>query len=261
MTAPTVSSDTMEPKIFIFNTVEELAHQLAGEMLTSLGKLADSQKIVSLAISGGNTPTLLFREISELSAMDRYRIDWSTIHFFWVDERCVPPDHPESNFGMANKYLLQSIVIPAENIHRILGESKPEAEAERYTAEIRKYVPLQKGFPRFDRILLGMGEDGHTASVFPGQMELLGSDKICETAIHPASLLKRITLTGKVLTNAQHITFMVTGKSKRIRVKEILEDAPVAKTYPAYFIRPVNGRSDWYLDRQAAELLKDNPVS
>ena len=141
-------------------------------------------------------------------------VDWSFVHFFWGDERCVPPDDPESNFGMVNSGFLSKIDIPAINIHRIRGEEDPSTEAVRYSSEIVNYTRTTCGLPVFDQIILGMGEDGHTVSIFPSNSEMLYSEKICEVATHPLSGQKRITITGKVINNSDVVTFLVTGHSK-----------------------------------------------
>ncbi|HLG32959.1 MAG TPA: 6-phosphogluconolactonase, partial [Ignavibacteriaceae bacterium] len=177
------------------------------------------------------------------------------IHLFWGDERCVHPEDEESNFGMTKKFLLDYIDIPEKNVHRIRGEENPEKEAIRYTNEIKKYVPFYKELPLFDLIMLGLGEDGHTASIFTNQKRLINSDKICEVAVHPVSGQKRITLTGTVINNAKRIIFLVTGGNKSGVIKELLEGKEKNK-YPAAYINSIHGRTDYFMDKQAAKLLK-----
>jgi 6-phosphogluconolactonase len=245
----------MQPEIQIFNTVSELSDSLAEGFHSHIGMLCRGQIKVSIALSGGSTPQLLFKRIATFNASSTQVDDWNKVHFFWVDERCVPPHHPESNYGMANRYLLRALNIQETNIHRIRGETRPEEEAVRYSTEVRAYVVTRNTIPVFDWVFLGLGEDGHTASIFPDQMSLLYSDAICAVAVHPQSGQQRITMTGKPLIHARRITFVVTGFSKAQRVKEIIRNDPSAKQYPAKYIKPLAGRMEWFLDKEAAALL------
>jgi 6-phosphogluconolactonase len=245
----------MQPDIYPFETVSELTDRLAEVFFSHMGALCRQQKAVNIALSGGNTPQLLYKKIASHHAFSPEIDDWSKVHFFWGDERCVPPHHPESNFGMANRYLLRALNIKESNIHRIRGESRPEEEANRYGGEIGSYVATRNSIPVFDWIFLGMGDDGHTASIFPDQISLLYADTICAVAVHPKSGQQRITLTGKPLINAKRITFLVTGSSKAQRVKEIIRDDPSSKLYPARYIKPLQGKLEWFLDKEAAGLL------
>lgn len=201
----------------------------------------------TVALSGGSTPKILFRHLAEHY---RERIPWERVHFFWGDERCVPPGDPESNFKMTDEALFQHISIPPENIHRIRGEAEPHAEAERYAADIQQFVPTENGWPAFDLVLLGIGGDGHTASIFPDQMELLDAETICAVATHPESGQRRITLTGHVINNARKVAFLVTGGSKRQVVREIRERAGAWESYPASHVQAA-GELFWFLDEGA----------
>jgi 6-phosphogluconolactonase len=230
----------------IFKNKEELTVAFCTEML----KLSNQKENFSISLSGGNTPKFIFQKIA---ADYKNKFDWNRIHLFWGDERCVPPDDDESNFGMTKKYLLNQITIPEHNVHRIKGEKDPVTEAERYTEEIKSNAKFKNGLPRFDLVMLGLGEDGHTASIFPNQMSLINSEKICEVAVHPSSGQKRVTLTGRVINNASVITFLVTGDSKKEILKKVLVDKN--KTLPAEFIQPVSGELNFYVDEAAAEYL------
>jgi 6-phosphogluconolactonase len=212
--------------------------------------------MVSVVLSGGNTPKLFFQNLLHLVSNSPGKPNWNKIHIFWGDERCVPPFHPDSNFGMTNKILLRDLPIPEENIHRIKGENDPASEASRYSEEIRKHVPTRNNYPFFDWVFLGLGEDGHIASIFPDQLNFLYSEKDCEVAIHPETGQKRITLTGNVLINADRVTFLISGHKKKRIVYEIFTNKPTSKAYPAYFIKPLSGKIDWYIDQQAAALIK-----
>jgi len=238
----------MEPRINIYSSPQKVAEAFA-QMLESL--INRDQKI-NIALSGGSTPKLLFDHLSENFA-DKW--SWNNVHFFWGDERCVPPDDGESNFKMANDLLFKNIELPQENIHRIRGEDDPKEEAERYAEEISEQLSIVKGIPRFGLVILGMGSDGHTASIFPNQMELLSSEKICEVATHPESGQKRITITGQVINYAARVVFLVTGESKAKKVSEIIQQKENRKDYPAAHISPLNGTLDWYLDEAAAKRI------
>ena len=227
--------------------------KLASAFCEELVRLSKGKDKFFLALSGGSTPKIIFQILAKDYAS---KINWNKIHLFWGDERCVPPDDQESNFGMTKKYLLKLITIPDENIHRIKGENNPEVEADRYSEEIIKYVPLTKGLPSFDIFMLGIGEDGHTASIFPDQMNLLNSEKFCDVAVHPSSSQKRVTLTGRVINNAKEVIFLVTGKNKSEIIKKIL--IKKSRQLPAEFIEPVEGNLKYFIDSEAAELLKEN---
>lgn len=153
-----------------------------------------------------------------------------------MDERCVPPDDEESNYGMTKKYLLNKINIPLINVHRIFGEKDPAEEAKRYSEIVKLNLEVKNSLPELDLILLGVGEDGHTASIFPDQMELLNSNEIYAAAKHPGSGQARITLTGKIINNADRIYFLVAGKSKAEVVNKILNRKGDYLKYPAAHI-------------------------
>jgi 6-phosphogluconolactonase len=239
----------MEPEIKIFSGKEETADQLAVSLFEKLQNFNNGDKKFNIALSGGNTPKIFFRLIAEKYSQ---KINWKNVNLFWGDERCVPPDDPESNFGMTKQTLLNFITIPQKNIFRIKGEVNPFVEAKRYSQTVADNIPVVNGLPSFSLMLLGLGEDGHTASIFPDQMSLLKSVKICETSIHPVSMQKRITLTGKVINNSKWIVFLVTGEKKSMIVSKILKKQREAEYYPAYYIQPNSGKLVWYLDKYSA---------
>jgi 6-phosphogluconolactonase len=187
-----------------------------------------------------------------LARVYKNKIDWSRVNLFWADERCVPANDKESNFGMTMEILLKNVPVLEENVHRIFGNYDPALEAQRYSDDLKKYLKLRNGFPEFDLILLGMGEDGHTASIFSNQMELLDSDKVCAVSVNPETGQKRITLTGKVINNADRIYFLVTGKNKAEVVATILKKSNDYMKYPAGNIKA----AEWYLDEDAGSLVK-----
>ncbi len=206
---------------------------------------------ITVALSGGSTPKLLFQCWATRYATS---IPWSRIHFFWGDERCVPPMDSDSNYGVAASLFLNPAAVPMTNVHRILGEASPESECSRYETEIREHVETDaNGLPRFDMVILGMGDDGHTASIFPHQSEFLRSERICEVATHPTSGQKRITLTGPVINAAHQVAFLVTGQSKAEILAKIIKKSSDSRLYPAAHIAAQH--VDFYIDSGAASGL------
>jgi len=240
----------MKQNLIVFGNPQELASTFSDLLMKWVEGF--SGNTFHVAISGGKTPDLLFSVLAEKYADSPL---WQKIHIWWVDERMVSPDHPESNFGVVWKLLLSQISIPEENIHRIKGENIPEIEALSYSSEIRNMIPIHGSWPVFNLILLGMGDDGHTASIFPDQMWLLHSDQICEVSIQPATGQKRITLTGRVINHAEKICFLVTGSGKANPFSEIKNGTEKANLLPAAHIFPEDGELYWYIDKSAA-----NPV-
>ena len=206
---------------------------------------------ISVVLSGGDTPKMIFNHLGK----DHASIAWQHIDFFWGDERCVPPDHPESNYRMAKIHLFDTTRPGLANIHRIRGEDPPEQEIPRYEKEITDYVKFKDRKPVFDIMMLGIGEDGHTASIFPDQLHLLYSENICELAIHPQTGQRRITLTGPVIQMAKNILFIATGKNKSEIISRILLSGKGCETLPAYQIKPENGQLFWLLDEDASSGL------
>ncbi len=192
----------MDKRIKKFKTAKELAEELAQNLKEEIEGKAKLNGKFNLSLSGGSTPKLLFKILSEPPFSEE--IKWKYLHLFWGDERCVPPGDTESNYGMTKELLLNKVEIPGENIHRIKGEAIPEEEASRYSSEIKNSVKIENSLPRFDCILLGMGEDGHTASLFPGKRLKAVSQNICGVAEkkipgdNGESIQKRISLTKDV---------------------------------------------------------------
>ncbi len=217
-------------------------HRLALDILKEAGNGNDYH----IALSGGSTPLEIFQ---------RTPSGWGSqvllrrMKLYWGDERCVPPGSDQSNYGNAQREWFSRITVPGSNIHRIHGEDDPETEARRYEAELRK-LPARNGLPCFDLVMLGVGEDGHTASIFPGYMDLMSSGRLVAVTKHPGSGQNRITLTGPVLNNARHVLFLATGSRKEKILRDIFSDTAKAQEYPAYHIRP-KGRLSWYLDSAA----------
>lgn len=241
----------MNTEVKIFASPQKVAEAFARELAQLV--IHHRQKRFDIALSGGSTPEMLFQH---LSRDYQTAIPWERIHFWWGDERCVAPDHPDSNYGMTARNLFSHIQVPEENIHRILGENDPEQEAERYGNELKEQLSSPNGWPVFDLIILGMGNDGHTASIFPHQIELLQSPQICAVAIHPESGQKRITITGEVINSAHKVFFLVTGKNKAERISQIMNTPEDAVNLPAFHIAPEQGELIWYLDQDAGKNIE-----
>ena len=242
----------MKPTIKEFKDNPAVADQFAADLVEMIAELAKTQSTVTVSLSGGSTPKLLFNVLAENYAD---KVQWDKVHFFWGDERMVAPDDAESNYGEANTLLLSKVDIPDANIHRVLGEAEPVAECARYETEIEKHVQANdQGIPSFDILMLGMGSDGHTASIFPHEMEFLTSERICELATHPESGQKRVSVTGKVLNAAQRVFFLVTGAGKADVLEEIINQTGAFETYPTTFVKPTSGPT-FYIDQAAGAKL------
>jgi len=227
----------------ILDTKKQTAAALAEEIFQKINECDDS---VNIALSGGSTPAILFSIVAEDYGD---KINWRKVRIFWVDERSVPPEDDQSNYKMTARTLLSQIDIPESNVYRIHGENDAGKEAVRYSEVIEQSVPMEKNLPRFDIILLGMGDDGHTASIFPDQMSLLKSDKICERAIHPQNGQERVTMTGSVINNGKNIYFLICGESKVEILVKIRDKDPL---YPASYIR---SDAIFFLDKSASGKL------
>ena len=222
--------------------------------MSLINKSTSSKGSFNVALSGGNTPQLLF---NELRSNYGDRIDWSKLHFYWGDERCVSPDNIESNYGNAKRMLLDNLKVSANNIHRIKGEDDPGGEAKRYSNEIQDNLEIENRFPVFDLVILGLGKDGHTASIFPDQMHLLNIDKICEVAIHPDTDQQRITLTGKVINNAKNVAFLITGEEKADILSKIINKKNNYREFPASYINPNFGNLVYFIDQNSGKILNN----
>lgn len=231
-----------------FATPHDVVTAFASDFSNWLRSLPSNQTKITVALSGGSTPKLLYQLWASQYAD---AIDWNRLYFFWGDERCVPPEDADSNFGAAKTLWLDKISIDAANIHRVQGESDPDEERSRYENEIYEHVEIDdNAIPQFDFVILGMGTDGHTASIFPHQMHFLKSDKVCEVAIHPETAQKRITLTGPVLNGAQRVAFLVTGTEKAAVLRAVIHQSGDFESYPASHI--AGKQVDFYLDAAAA---------
>jgi len=239
----------MTPQLEIYPTAEALYGAAAGRIVSTLEEALARAPAASIALTGGKTPEPIYGMLA--GAPYRDRLAWHRIDFFWGDERPVGPESPESNFGMARRSLLDRVAAPEERIHRIEGESADlEDAARRYEAEVRRVV-AGTPVPRFDLVLLGMGDDGHTASLFPGTA--WDGARLVTPNFVPKLGATRITMTPRLVNAARAVLFIVSGASKAEALERVLHDPP--DDLPAAQIRPHDGSLLWLIDRAAASRL------
>ena len=236
---------------YIYPDKETVASAFVCEVARTINEYAEDGKQLHIALSGGSTPLRIFQQLAEQTTLE----DWSNVSLYWGDERCVPPDHPDSNFGIVKESLIEPLNLPKERIHRIRGEERPMGEAHRYGQELIKYLPIENGFPVFDWIWLGLGTDGHTASIFPQHIELWTAGSPCIVSSHPQTKQTRISITGGVINVARRVSFIVTGRQKASLVKEIFFKEGRHMEYPAFYVRPSSGEVEWFMDQEAASHL------
>ncbi|KHE92435.1 MAG: 6-phosphogluconolactonase [Candidatus Scalindua rubra] len=244
----------MNKNIHVYPNKEKLVAATAEHVADCIEQAIQQNGLCNVALSGGNTPGGVF----SLLASSPYRgcVDWSRLHLFWGDERMVPPEHPDSNFRMVQETLLDHIKIPDKNVHRMRGEIAPELAAEEY-AELLD-VHFKGSLPCFDLILLGLGEDGHTASLFPDTDAVEECEKHVVAVFVPKLSAWRVTLTLPVLNAARKILFLVSGKSKSEMLQRIMSNKQPAKEIPATMVNPQNGELHWMLDSDATVLINKN---
>lgn len=231
-------------RLAVFPSAIDTSRALIHRLVELMSEKPD--KTFNIAVSGGNTPSLMF----DLWANEYMDItSWNRMKIFWVDERCVPPEDADSNYGMMRQLLLDVAPIPYENVFRIRGEARPEQEAVRYSELVKRQLPEKHGWPEFDIVLLGAGDDGHTSSIFPGQEDLLTSDAVYAVSTHPDSGQKRIALTGYPIMNARRVIFLITGKSKAEVVEDMCNSGDAG---PAAYIAHHAPHVELYLDKKAA---------
>ena len=245
-----------QAKIVIESDSESLA-KAAARLLIDKGKTAVANRgVFALAVSGGSTPKRLFELLADEKGPYFNTLPWKETQIFWVDERHVPPDSKESNYRMTREAMLSHAPIPESNIHRIISEN-PRAEdaAVQYEAELKEFF---NGLPQFDLTILGLGEDGHTASIFPGSPVLNESKRFVAAPWVEKLNTFRITLTLPVLNNSSSTVFLVSGKGKSEILRAVLEGKFDPARLPSQAIRPTNGELEWLIDTEAASLLSKN---
>lgn len=241
-------------EVRVLADADQVARAAAAEFARLAREAAGARQRFAVALAGGSTPRAMYALLADPRQEWRSRIPWEAVHFFWGDERHVPPDHPDSNYRMARETLLERVPIPPRNVHRIAAED-PDAEAAagRYERELREFFALALGAPpSFDLVLLGLGADGHTASLFPGS-EALSEERRLVVAPWIGSLgARRITLTPRALGGAAAVVFLVCGASKAAALRDALEGELRPGLLPAQRIRPRTGEPLWLVDAEAA---------
>lgn len=234
------------PAVRVFETTEALADAAAATIVAVLHAALAGKPVASLVLAGGSSPERAYALLATAPLVAR--IAWDRLDIFWGDERAVGPDDPRSNYGMARRVLLEPARVPAARVHRIEGELAPSAAARRYETTLRGVLGAA---PRFDLVLLGMGADGHTASLFPGAT--WDDSRMVEAPIDPRPGVPRISMTPRLLTASEHLVFLVTGRAKAATLAQVL-DAPES-CLPAARIAREHGSPTWLVDREAASLL------
>lgn len=240
------------PQVKIFEDADALAHAAARRFVESAEDAVNASGRFSVALAGGNTP----REVYELIAGGEFaaRVDWSSSHVFFGDERCVPPDSQESNYRMAYETLLGRVPLPPANVHRVEGAGDPAENARAYEDELRAFFGAAE-WPEFDLVLLGLGDDGHTASLFPHTPALdAGRAWVAANRVEKLGSF-RITLTAPAINHARRVLFLVSGRSKAARLAEVVKGNFEPERLPAQLIRPVAGELEWFVDEEAAREL------
>jgi 6-phosphogluconolactonase len=243
-------------EINIEEDIQALSRSVGEVIVTAITAALKTKPVFTMVLSGGSTPRHLYTLLGTDHAF-KERIPWKRIHFFWGDERHVPPDHNESNYLMADECMLSRLPVPLENIHRIKSETSDAGRAaELYQQDISSFFQLKAGqWPRFDCVLLGMGPDGHTASLFPQTAALDEHKRLVVANWVQRFQAHRITLTMPVLNNAECIIFLVSGENKAETLRMVLEGEKRTKRFPVQMIQPVHGKMLWFIDRAAAKEL------
>ena len=240
----------------IWPTAQDLALASARLFAGKVQEAAAKRGVARIAVSGGSTPQAAFKLLADAGQPFARTIPWDKLQLYWVDERCVPPDHPESNYGVCKKLLLDNVPIPAANVHRMEGELDPEEAAARYESTLRNSMRLEGAeSPAFDLLLLGMGDDGHTASLFPHTAGLNEIGRLAIANHVPQKDTWRITLTWPVINQAHEVAFEIAGAAKTAVVAEVFTGPRDPERLPSQLVRPSNGRLLVQLDEIAAAKL------
>jgi 6-phosphogluconolactonase len=246
---------TLEAGIHVSANAQELS-RFAAEQFVRLAIEAEREKgLFTVALAGGSTPRNLYALLANDEEPYREQLRWENIHFFWGDERHVPPDHPDSNYRMASEAMLARVPVPVENVHRIKSEAADAGEAaDEYEQTLREFFRLAEGqFPRFDLILLGMGPDGHTASIFPNSDVINEKGRLVIAPWIEKFQSYRVTLTPPVLRNSAAVIFLVSGAEKAKVLRQVLEGEYQPERLPAQLLRSTTTNVLWLVDRQAAQ--------
>ncbi len=239
------------PDVHILPTPEEAAREAAKLVVNLASECVEVRGRFTIALAGGSTPRLLYQTLA-LSPFAE-NAPWDCWHLFWGDERCVPPDHPDSNYRMAREALLDSVPVPEDQVHRIRGEMPPGAGAEQYESLMRRQFDTD--LPAFDLVLLGVGEDGHTASLFPGTDALENAQQLVMANWVPHLQVHRVTFTLPLINAARVVVFLATDRSKADAIGRIITPAFGSSPLPAGRVRPASGAAHWFLTTAAASQI------
>jgi 6-phosphogluconolactonase len=247
---------TAQREVSVLPDAGAITERVANEFLKAVDEAVSQKGTFTVALAGGSTPKALYAMLADDSTI-RSKIPWPKLHFFFGDERHVPPDHHDSNFHMANEALFSKGVVKSEQITRIKGEyADTEKAALEYEQELRAYFKLKDGeYPRFDLVLLGMGEEGHCLSLFPGTKALHASPRIVVRNWVGKLYTERITLTAEAANQANRVIFLVTRSDKALALKAVLEGPFEPEQLPAQLIQPVSGHLLWLVDQAAGSML------
>ena len=255
-----------EPLLRVYARPSDLAEAAAEQFTTLAAQAIGRRRRFAVALSGGETPRATYEELARVSVPRK--LDWARIHIFWGDERCVALGHADSNYRMAREALLKHVPIPSENVHRIRGEIEAEAAATEYEGELRNFFagsakPGKPGepphWPRFELVMLGLGADGHTASLFLGTPALDEHKRWVVANRAGKTGPWRVTLTLSAINNAADVMFLVSGKEKAEVMSTVLGGGRTRNPLPAQMVAPANGRLLWLVDVDAASMLEASP--
>jgi 6-phosphogluconolactonase len=238
------------PSITVVEDPDALAERAADHFIELVGAAIAARGSAAVALAGGSTPRAMNAKLAARPRRDR--LDWTRVRFFFGDERCVPPDHPDSNYRMTRETLFAPLGIADAQIARIHGEDEPHAAAAAYNATLEAALGAP---PIFDVVYLGMGPDGHTASLFPGTIAAIDQSRYAVANYVPKFATYRITLTPRVLNAARHVTITAGGAEKADSLAAVLKGPREPDRYPAQLIAPVDGEVDWFVDAAAASRL------
>jgi 6-phosphogluconolactonase len=242
----------------VWGTAAEVAAGAAELFASAAAAAVEARGVARIAVSGGSTPKAMFALLADPRAPYIQRVPWDKLELFWVDERCVPPADKDSNYRMTSEAMLSKVPLAPERIHRIEGELEPEAAAARYEAAIRTAFRLEGAeTPVFDLVLLGMGDDGHTASLFPHTEALHELGRLVVANHVPQKETWRVTLTWPVINHGREVAFLIEGAAKAEVLHDVLLGAYDPETHPSQLIRPQNGRLTFLLDTAAAAKLPE----
>ena len=233
-----------------FENKEALAVAAAEAFVTLSREAIAARGRFTVALSGGSTPRIVYLTLASDFAD---QVDWPNVHVFWGDERAVPPNHVDSNYRMAMDTLLHHVDVPEKNIHRIKTENKPDEAAAAYIETLA--TAFDESPPRFDLMFLGMGDDGHTASLFPETTALNVTDQTVASNFVQKFETWRVTLTMPVINAAREIIFLICGEGKATTLNSVLNETSSAEQFPVKFVRPTDGRVRWFVDAPAASAL------